>query len=177
MKHLVATIIICLCSIGALHAQTETVIAADNEPGKVNAGSTKYWIEQNEVRTEHVISFATGKAEILPESLPALVTIKKYLEDKSYISLLRVEGHVSCGPGAQALSEARALAVCRWLINAGVDCKRLLPVGFGCTKPIMDVDYDNGRITFVNAALKGRAIGGMPVDGGGKVAGDPCGRN
>jgi len=26
----------------------------------------------------------------------------------------------------------------------------------------------------VNAALRGKPIGGMPVDGGGKVAGDPC---
>jgi len=30
------------------------------------------------------------------------------------------------------------------------------------------------RTLFVNAALRGKAIGGMPVDGNGQVAGDPC---
>ena len=32
----------------------------------------------------------------------------------------------------------------------------------------------NRRTWFVNAELKGKAIGGGPVDGGGKNAGDPC---
>ncbi|MBP6608828.1 MAG: carboxypeptidase regulatory-like domain-containing protein, partial [Deltaproteobacteria bacterium] len=32
----------------------------------------------------------------------------------------------------------------------------------------------NRRVAFVNAALRGRPIGGMPIDGGGKVAGDLC---
>jgi OOP family OmpA-OmpF porin len=32
----------------------------------------------------------------------------------------------------------------------------------------------NRRTLFVNAALRGRPIGGMPVDGGGRVGGDPC---
>jgi hypothetical protein len=32
----------------------------------------------------------------------------------------------------------------------------------------------NRRISFFNAGLRGRAIGGMPLDGGGQLAGDPC---
>ena len=61
----------------------------------------------------------------------------------------------------------------------GIDCKRLIPVGFGETKPVAPNDTpdnkaQNRRTAFVNAALKGKPIGGMPVDGGGKVAGDPC---
>ncbi|MCX5748100.1 MAG: hypothetical protein NT062_37045 [Proteobacteria bacterium] len=32
----------------------------------------------------------------------------------------------------------------------------------------------NRRSEFVNAALRGRAIGGMPADGGGADAGDVC---
>jgi len=34
----------------------------------------------------------------------------------------------------------------------------------------------NRRVTFVPAELRGRLIGGLPADGGGKVAGDPCGK-
>ena len=176
MKHIVATIFLCFLGLQSLYAQKETIMLEDNV--KAPPTSLKYWIEQNEVRTEHHISFVAGKAEILTSSTPALNTVKKYLDDKSYISTLRIEGHVSCGQGAQALSEARAQAVCKWLVDHGVDCKRLIPVGFGCTKPIMDDHNEaNARITFVNAALRGRAIGGMPADGGGKVAGDACGIN
>ena len=67
----------------------------------------------------------------------------------------------------------------RKLVSLGVDCKRLVPVGFGGTKPVAenttpDGKAQNRRITFVAAALRGVLIGGMPADGGGKVAGDPC---
>jgi OOP family OmpA-OmpF porin len=75
---------------------------------------------------------------------------------------------------AQARSEARALAVAKALVKAGVDCKRVLPVGFGASKPAFEDASKNTRMVFENAALRGHAIGGMPVDGGGKVAGDPC---
>jgi OOP family OmpA-OmpF porin len=77
------------------------------------------------------------------------------------------------------LSEKRAMAVARWLVGHGVACGRVIPVGFGQTKPVVPNDTpdnkaQNRRVAFVNAALKGKPIGGAPVDGGGKVAGDPC---
>jgi OOP family OmpA-OmpF porin len=128
------------------------------------------------------VVFETGSATLSPVSDDVLRHVKDYLAAKPVISLLRIEGHTD-GSGdvveAQLLSEKRALAVARWLVAAGVKCSRLIPVGFGPHKPIAPDDTPdnkgrNRRIAFVNAALRGRAIGGMPVDGGGKVAGDPC---
>lgn len=114
------------------------------------------------------------------DSAPALDAAASFLQAKISISLVRVEGHTEPVEGAQALSEARAMAVSRALVARGVDCKRLLPVGFGDTKPVAENTTPEGRdqnrrIELVNAMLLGRAIGGMPVDGGGRVAGDPCG--
>ena len=142
----------------------------------INSASAQGYILANgEVKPVGDITFATGTASINAESEEGLLGIKKFLDDKSYVSLLRVEGHVFGAANSQKLSEARANAICAWLIAKGVDCKRLIPVGFGETKPVASgEDPGNTRITFVNAALKGHAIGGMPVDGGGKVAGDPC---
>ena len=82
---------------------------------------------------------------------------------------------VTAGPGECH----RSIAVAKWLVGKGVDCKRLLPVGFGQEKPIADNKTAEGReqnrrTAFVNAELRKKPIGGMPVDGGGKVAGDPC---
>jgi OOP family OmpA-OmpF porin len=128
------------------------------------------------------IVFDTAKDVLKPESESALLHVRDYLTQKPAITLLRIEGHTDnfgATSTSQALSEARALAVAKWLVQKGVDCKRLIPVGFGSSKPIVPNDTvdnraQNRRITFVNAALRGHPIGGMPVDGGGKVAGDPC---
>lgn len=139
-----------------------------------------YKIENNEVKIEKQVLFETGSDKLKSESNAALEIIKQYLADKSYINLLRVECH-SDNPGdaAQVLTEKRALAVCKKLVEMGVDCKRLIAVGFGNTKPVADNSTPEGkaqnrRVSFFNAALRGHLIGGMPADGGGKVAGDIC---
>lgn len=136
-------------------------------------------IENNQLKLAHVVLFQTGTAQLLPESDSALQQVKKFLTDRTYVSLLRVEGHLAAGgneTAAQTLSEKRALAVCRWLTEKGVDSKRLLPVGFGSSKPAFANTSPaersgNNRVVFVIAALRGRLIGGMPADGGGKIAG------
>jgi OmpA-OmpF porin, OOP family len=138
-----------------------------------------YNIENNELIIQEKIGFKTGTAILLPESETALLHVKKYLEDKSYISMLRIEGHVSGTSSNQSLSESRALAICSWLVQQGIDCKRLIATGFGNTKPIAsgntpETTATNTRISFINVALRGHLIGGMPADGGGKVAGDCC---
>jgi OmpA-OmpF porin, OOP family len=148
----------------------------------VSAAAQDYKIENNEVKISKEITFKPGTAILLPESDTALQVIKKYLDDKSYISTLRIEAHTdNTGDAAtnQTLSEKRAEAISDRLVTLGVDCNRLLPVGFGGTKPVADNSTAEGkaqnrRTSFVNAALKGKAIGGMPTDGGGKVAANPC---
>ncbi len=147
-----------------------------------NAAAQDYTIQNNEVKIAGDINFKTGTAVLLPGSEEALIHIKKYLEDKKYISLLRVEAHTAAGTEGtdhQQLSQQRAAAICQKLIAMGVDCMRLLPVGFGDTKPVAANDTpagraQNTRINFVNASLAGKPIGGMPVDGGGVVAENPC---
>lgn len=146
------------------------------------ATAQEYTLEGNEVKITASIVFETGSDQLKPESSAALEIIKKYLASKTYISLLRVECHTdNTGDAAhnQTLSEKRALAVCAALVKMGVDCKRLIAAGFGSTKPVAANNTPEGRsanrrVSFVNAALRGHAIGGMPVDGGGKVAGDSC---
>lgn len=140
-----------------------------------------YNVENNTLAVPHPITFETGGAK-LKDSGAAIEYVKGYLDDKSYISTLRIEVHTDDQGDAkknQTLTEQRALAVAKALVAKGADCKRLLPVGFGGTKPIAPNDgpanrATNRRTTFVNAALRGKAIGGMPLDGGGVVAGDPC---
>lgn len=140
------------------------------------AAPVSYTLEGNRLVLPGPVEFATGSDAITGDA--ALVHIRGYLEAKPYVTTMRIEAHVS-GPDAQALSERRALTVARWLVGKGIDCKRLLPVGFGDTKPVADSGTpegraQNSRVEAHNAALRERPIGGMPTHGGGRVAGDPC---
>jgi OOP family OmpA-OmpF porin len=142
-------------------------------------------MEKGALKLPGPVVFETGSDKLKPESDTVLQFVKDYLDAKPDITLLRVEGHTDNdgNPAAnETLSEKRALAVSRWLVGKGIDCHRLLPVGFGQTRPIVgtvaaqtpDEKAQNRRTAFLNAAVKGKPIGGMPVDGGGKVAGDSC---
>lgn len=128
------------------------------------------------------VLFETGKDVLKPESDAVLSVVKSYLDAKPQVTLLRIEGHtdnVGNASDNQSLSERRSMAVARWLTGKGIKCKRLIPVGFGASKPVADNATAEGReqnrrTVFINAELKDKPIGGMPVDGGGVVAGDPC---
>lgn len=142
--------------------------------------SQKIRIEDNKLTLAAPVLFKTGIAEILPESEETLKNVKAYLDEKLFITTLRIEGHVSGDNAAenQTLSEGRAMAIAKWLAKAGIDCKQLVAVGFGNTKPVVDATSTdkalNTRTVFAVAALRGHPLGGMTADGGGKVAGDVC---
>ena len=148
----------------------------------LTADSPAFELDGNILEVPTPIVFQTGKADLATESMDALKHVKRYLETKSFISTLRVEVH-SDGVGDrkanQLLTEARAAEVVHALVALGVDCDRLIAVGFGSTKPIAANDTPenrskNRRTVFVNAALRGRPIGGLPLDGGGVVASTTC---
>lgn len=153
---------------------------APEKPKTVN-----FQMEGGALKLPGPVVFETGSDKLKPESDEVLQVVKDYLDAKPNLSLLRIEGHTdNDGTAAsnQTLSEKRAMAVAHWLTGKGVDCKRILPVGFGQMKTIAgtpekqtaEEKAQNRRTAFVNAALNGKAIGGMPVEGGGKVAGDAC---
>lgn len=142
---------------------------------------TSFEIEDNRLVLPGPIVFATGGSDVdEAASAEALWYLHDYLVAKDSVTLLRLEGHGD-QPGEDALMRSgdRALQVGRWLVGHGVDCKRLLAAAFGDTKPVADPSTPEGRarnrrIEAVNAALRGRAIGGMPTDGGAPAAVPVC---
>jgi OmpA-OmpF porin, OOP family len=142
----------------------------------------RYELDGSNLKVPHPVTFETGKPALRPDSGAALDYVKGYLDDKTYVTLLRIEVHTDNTGNAtvnQDLSEKRALAVAKALVAKGVSCKRLIAVGFGSSKPTADNATPEGRaqnrrVTFANVELRGRVIGGLPKDGGGKVAGEAC---
>jgi OOP family OmpA-OmpF porin len=129
------------------------------------------------------VLFETGSAKLKPESDAVLEIVHNYMKAKPEVTKLRIEGHTDTDnddASNQKLSEARAMSVAAWLVGKGTECKRLVAVGFGESKLVVnpekteDDKAKNRRVVFVNAELNGKPVGGRPQDGGGKLAGDPC---
>ncbi len=129
------------------------------------------------------IIFTNGGTDILEESGPALAAIGAFLEKRPEITLLRIESHVSTATkNGQVISEMRAATVMRDLITRGVSCERLLAVGFGTGRSIADnATWEgrskNNRMEFYVAQLRGKPLAGLPENGGGVTANEPCDKN
>jgi outer membrane protein OmpA-like peptidoglycan-associated protein len=85
------------------------------------------------------IAFESGKAVIVPSSEAVLEGLASVLASHHEIARLAIEGHTDdLGPEQLnlALSQARAAAVMRWLIEHGVDERRLQASGYGSRRPL-----------------------------------------
>jgi OOP family OmpA-OmpF porin len=172
----------CLLDSISIRRMRTALLIALLVPAAAVAKTTSFELDGNALKLPGPVQFETGSDKLKPESDAVLQVVADYLEAKPYVSLLRVEVHTDDQGAAatnQRLSEKRAIAVARWLVAKGVPCARLIAVGFGGSKPVAANDTpehraQNRRTSFVNAALRGRPVGGQPVDGGGTIAGDVC---
>jgi OOP family OmpA-OmpF porin len=93
------------------------------------------------------VNFATGKAELTPESQTILDGVAESLVANEEIKV-QVGGHTdNTGSAAvnKRLSAARAEAVRQYLISKGVAANRLTAAGFGPSKPIASNKTAAGR--------------------------------
>jgi len=94
------------------------------------------------------ILFESGKADLKPELRENLSAIGAILQSLLTDSHVIIEGHTDNVGGAapnKKLSEQRASAVMQYLIERGIDKKRLKSVGYGLEKPVADNKTEEGR--------------------------------
>jgi outer membrane protein OmpA-like peptidoglycan-associated protein len=112
-----------------------------------NADGWAQQINQSGRVSVYGINFDTGKSTIRPDSEPALNELVKLLQANTSWAML-VAGHTD-NVGAQAmnlaLSRERALSVISWLSVHGVAGARLVPAGFGDTRPIAENKDEESR--------------------------------
>lgn len=96
------------------------------------------------------INFVTGSAELLNDSLDVVDQVAALLKATPELRRVVVEGHTDNIGGAplnQQLSDARARAVVQSLIAHGVTADRLVPKGWGLTRPLTTNGSETGRAT------------------------------
>jgi outer membrane protein OmpA-like peptidoglycan-associated protein len=94
------------------------------------------------------INFATGKADITPESENTLRKALKTLQTYPDISV-EISGYtdnVGRDASNQKLSQRRANSVRDWLVREGIDPSRITAVGYGESNPIAPNDTPEGRL-------------------------------
>jgi outer membrane protein OmpA-like peptidoglycan-associated protein len=97
-------------------------------------------ITKTEITIKQQIQFALDQAIILPESTPLLTEIADTLIRNPRIKRVEVQGHTDNSGTPehnQTLSEQRAEAVRKWLVDHGVAPDRMVAKGYGQTKPLV----------------------------------------
>lgn len=94
------------------------------------------------------INFVGGRADFLPESQANLEQLRNIMLEDTTL-LLKLHGHVCCADD-MPLSEKRAYAVLSYLIESGVDHKRMTAAGFSNRKQLVP------EISEVNKSLNRR---------------------
>lgn len=94
------------------------------------------------------VYFVTAKSTIEARSIELLNNVGRVLSEHPEIARVRVEGHTDDRGDAQKnkdLSQSRADAVKKFLVDKGIASSRLEAVGFGEEKPIASNKDEKGR--------------------------------
>ncbi|OFZ56776.1 MAG: hypothetical protein A3D92_12740 [Bacteroidetes bacterium RIFCSPHIGHO2_02_FULL_44_7] len=102
------------------------------------AGSIATFLKSDaeEVIIQLTILFYNVSGEYLPESEPELRALLNFMQDYPTITA-HIRGHICCVPnlGWDDISEARARTVAYYLMDRGIDPKRISFKGYGSSEP------------------------------------------
>ncbi len=105
-------------------------------------------LEKDRIVLTEQILFEAGTSKIEETSYPILLQVAGILKEHAEVIKVQIEGHTDDRGGAlvnQRLSQQRADAVVKFLIQAGVQGGRLSALGFGEAVPLADNSTPEGR--------------------------------
>lgn len=105
-------------------------------------------VEAEQVVISEQVQFEHGTAVLRAESDGILAEVAKVLAEHPELELIEVAGHTDdTGTPAinQKLSQERAAAVMKWLVDRGTAAGRLSAKGYGQSAPIADNSSEPGR--------------------------------
>ena len=130
-------------------AKPETLNGVEDEDGCPDKGVSLVEVTDNDIKILQRVEFATGSDKIQgAASFSVLNAVASVLNIHKEIFLIEVAGHTdNVGPADQnrALSQKRADAVMKYLVDKGVDKTRMTAKGYGPDKPIADNKDSKGK--------------------------------
>ncbi len=135
----------------------ETINGIADEDGCPDSGDPRVVYDDGQFTVLDSIRFETGSSQLTQDSYPLLDQVALTLKANPEIAHMRVEGHTDdTGPRAlnMQLSEERARAVRRYLIQRGVNPARLSVRSYGPDRPAQEgtdsaTRARNRRVEFV----------------------------
>lgn len=134
-------------SPGSVCAGAPAPVVAPAEPAPAPPPK-RVQVTEKSIDITEIVQFETNKAVLLPRSEELLKEVAEALKEHPEIDQVEVEGHTDSQGGDKSnlkLSDARAVAVRDFLTGQGISGDRLVPKGFGETKPVADNDTEEGR--------------------------------
>jgi outer membrane protein OmpA-like peptidoglycan-associated protein len=136
---------------------TQSLVVKDPQPVVVSAKPPaepeapqppRVVVKRGRILIKETINFEADRSVIRNDSFALLDEIVLVINAHTELVKIRIEGHTdSTGdPKANlALSKHRASVVRAYLVEHGVDARRLIAEGFGAENPIASNDDDDGR--------------------------------
>lgn len=96
-------------------------------------------VKGDRILVKEKVHFVSGEARLEPDAAALLDQVVDLMVNSKQIKKVRIEGHTDNVGGDdtnQRLSQDRAQAVLRYLVDQGIDEKRLEAVGYGSSRPI-----------------------------------------
>jgi OmpA-OmpF porin, OOP family len=105
-------------------------------------------VKDDKIELTETVEFETESAVLLERSKALLDDVAQVLNDHPEIKRVQIEGHtdaVASRRHNQKLSQQRVASVKSYLVEKGIDGKRLVTKSFGETKPLASNKTDEGR--------------------------------
>jgi outer membrane protein OmpA-like peptidoglycan-associated protein len=126
----------------------ESFNGVDDDDGCPDEGDSAVRLHDDRIEILERVHFDTNRASIKRRSHSVLEQVAAVLEANPDIRLMRVQGHTDARGAEQSnleLSQQRAVSVKEFLIERGVDARRLSARGYGESHPIADNETKEGR--------------------------------
>jgi outer membrane protein OmpA-like peptidoglycan-associated protein len=152
--------------------EAEVINGVKDDDGCPDKGKSLVKVEQKEIKILQQVFFDTAKATIKKKSYNLLNQVALVLKANPQVTKVEVQGHtddVGNDKSNFKLSNDRANAVRKYLIERGVKPGRLVPKGYGETSPKVAIDglrgrklraarADNRRVQFIILEQEGAAV-------------------